>query len=242
MRLAVVMALVAVGDTATQVLIDRGWTMGFEQASVVRVLGALPVLHWPFGGFVFALEVDKWDWYWLQAGQRDEAYQLTYQQWDKAMDLVTLGAALIVALHWKDRVARLLALGTFVWRVAGVVVFYVTKQEATLIAFPNVFESLFLLYVLYHLLTGREQMLHGPWSTLGVMLALTLPKMAQEFFLHLLDGRPQDVWEVPIPGPLVVKFWLGVLYGPVLVALGYLVATRRGRRVRGDREADLSAV
>ena len=79
-RLGLAVALVLAGDRLTALLVGQGWTMGFGLVTVLRVLSALPILRFPLAGFLLALEVDKWDWYWLDAGNRGDKFEQTYQR------------------------------------------------------------------------------------------------------------------------------------------------------------------
>jgi hypothetical protein len=232
--------LVFVGDRATDALISNGWTMGIVPVTAIRIVSALPILQFPIAGFIFALEVDKWDWFWLSAGSRGEAYQLFYQQWDKVMDLVTLGIAALVAMRWRDRLTRSIALASFLWRLLGVLLFIVFGSKWLLIAFPNVFEALFVLYVLFHLLTGRDRMFNGWREASIVLVALLVPKVASEIFLHGMNTRPGDVIELPIPyGWLEGMLWAVLMYGTGALSLVLLAARSHVTRARIDREEDL---
>jgi hypothetical protein len=242
-RLAVVAVLVFIGDRATEELIRNGWTMGILPVTAIRILSALPVLHFPIAGFIFALEVDKWDWFWLSAGSRGEAYQLFYQRWDKVMDLVTLAAAAVVTMRWEDQVSRSIALAAFLWRVLGVLLFVAFGLKWLLLVFPNVFEALFVLYVLFHLLTGRDRMLHSWREASIVLIALLVPKVASEVFLHVMNTRPSDVVSLPIPNGWVEGvFWSALMYGTGALALMWLARRSHVTRNAADREEDLSAV
>ena len=238
-RLAIAILLVVAGDLITGVLIDRGLTLPLGVMTVVRVLSALPILRFPLAGFLVALEVDKWDWYWLDAGNRGDDFEAFYDGWDKVLDLLVLGAAAVVAWGWRDRLMRALALAAFGWRALGTMVFLMTERGWTLVIFPNVFQSLFLMYLVYYLVSGRPRMLRSRWVAAIAVLAALVPKVAEEYFIHVMGGRPWD--HVPLPTPDVLEpfIWLVLIYVPAVLVVAVLAITTRGDGRSGDREAQL---
>src|SRR5205823_11036272 len=102
---------------------------------------------------------------------------------------------------WPDRRARWLALGSYVWRAIGVGLVLVTGRRALLLPFPNVFESIVLLYLIFRTLSGHQHMLQSTTAMLVVFIVLLVPKMGQEYALHVLqDNRPWDVIHL-VPWP-----------------------------------------
>ncbi|MDP2328884.1 MAG: hypothetical protein Q8M79_12470 [Dehalococcoidia bacterium] len=238
-RFTLVIMLLIVGDRIAAGLTSQGWRMDQGAVIVVRVLTALPTLRFPLEGFLLALEVDKWDWYWLDAGSRSKEYQALYQQWDKVLDLFALGVAAFVALRWRDRTMRTMALAAFLLRAGGVGAFLLTEERWLLVAFPNVFETLFLMYVVFQVIAPREPMLTGAGSAAAVFLAALLPKLAAEYYLHILERRPWDSLDLPIPDMLEPQVWLALVYLPAAVVVALLV--RRGRRLAVQHGRDPGA-
>jgi hypothetical protein len=235
--------LVFVGNRLTGLLVANGWVMSIVPVTAIRIAATLPILHFPLAGFVFALEIDKWDWYWLSAGSKGLEYQLFYQRWDKVMDLATLGVAAAVTLRWQDHIARRLALATFAWRLIGVLLFTALGYKWLMILFPNVFEAVFVLYILFHIVTGRQRMFDGWLEASLVLVALLIPKVVAEYFLHVLNNRPENVIQVPIPnGWIEGLFWSAAMYGSGALTLVWVSWSSRGARTTRDREEDLSAV
>lgn len=244
LRLAIVALIVAAADIATAQLSRRGGTLDFEPVTVLRVLSALTILRYPLAGFVLSLEVDKWDWFWLGMGEQSDAAQEGYQHWDKSVDLICLGIAAIVVLKWPDTRAKVLALCAFAWRSIGLAVYFATDQRWLLIVFPNVFESFFLLYLIFRVLSGHPRMLYSGKAMMLVTLALLIPKVATEVFLHFLNDRPWNRYQL-MPDDLSILdawIWGGLLYLLPLLALVILVTHAHGRATHGDPEAQVSAV
>jgi len=241
LRLALVGLVVFAADALTESMSHRGLVLSAWIVTAIRVVSASVILRYPLAGFVFALEVDKWDWFWLGMPDLGDAGQTWYQEWDKVLDLVTLGAAAYVASRWVDPLARRIAIGMFVYRVIGVALFSATQERWLLIVFPNVFETMFLLYLIFRVLTGRTEMIPDRGTATLVMLALLLPKVGQEVFLHGLEARPWHMWRL-LPWPHADAWLWGIaLYALPLAALVMLVWTSEGRATRRDPETHLEA-
>jgi hypothetical protein len=147
--------------------------------AVVRLLGALPVLRWPFFGGIFAIAVDQSDLFIMNlvdaGGVRD------YQTFDKYLDQAYLLAFLVVALRWSG-LPRLIAVGLYLFRFAGFLAFEVTQERDVLLFFPNLFEFWFLL------VAGVKQFHLDATLTTRHLVLLALPllalKLFQEYAIH----------------------------------------------------------
>lgn len=228
-RIALLVLFVVVGDRVTVFMSHHQWTLDRDAVIAVRLFTALPIIRYPFEGFVVALEIDKWDWFWLAAGDQPEASQTIYQEWDKVLDLFVLAMGLVASLRWPDSVVRRLLLVTFALRVAGVAAFLLTEQRWFLVAFPNVFESLFLMYVVFRLVSGQDRMLTTRWGIILAFCAALVPKLVEEYFLHMLNRRPWDLVQLPIPDAFEPRIWIVAMYLPA-VAVVLLLAQRQAVR------------
>jgi hypothetical protein len=177
--------------------------------AIVRVLGSLPVLRWPFWGGLLAIAVDQSDLFLMNL--LDLGGVSDYQTFDKYLDQVYLLAFLVVALRWQGA-PRLIAVGLYVYRFVGFVAFEVTQERDLLLLFPNLFEFWFLFVA--GLMQFRPRVGNGPkaapapgsvehsglnagayapdvaklWPVLCLLLAL---KLLQEYAIHYarwLDG------------------------------------------------------
>jgi hypothetical protein len=143
-----------------------------------RLLGALPVLTWPFAGALVAVLTDFGDLFlmdWL-GGIPD------YQRFDKVCDLAYMTTFAIVALRWRP-LERNVAIGLLALRLAGDALFELTGARAVLFAFPNLFEFWFIF------VAARDRFrpsfeFHTP-STAVALVSLLIAKEAQEWFLHV---------------------------------------------------------
>ncbi len=169
--------------------------------AIVRVLGSLPVLFFPFYGAILAVLTDLSDLFLMnllhEGGVRD------YQEFDKWCDQVYMLTFLIVALRWRGA-ARNVAIGLYAYRMAGFVAFEATQERDLLIFFPNVFEYWFIFVAgikHFHLeATPESEYDFGPearrfggfvpfrYSTgqlAAVLPVLLAGKLAHEYMLHV---------------------------------------------------------
>lgn len=114
-----------------------------------------------------------------------------YAQLDKALDTYYLTIQLIVAWGWENQWARIPAIVFYIHRVVGVVLFEITGLRWLLLVFPNMFEN----WWLYCVAVARFAPRWAPrsWATLLVpVIALLIPKLAQEYLLHYAEAQPWD--------------------------------------------------
>jgi hypothetical protein len=172
-------------------------TTTFVAIGIVRVLGSLPVLRWPFAGGLLAILVDLVDLVlldWLDPSAFDR-----YQAFDKYLDQVYMAAFLVVALRWRGT-ERNVAVALYAYRLIGFVAFELTGERFLLLVFPNVFELWFLAVAALH---ARGRSLAWTPPQLGAVLGVSLvAKELQEWALHgarLFDSMSslnvlRDVW------------------------------------------------
>jgi hypothetical protein len=146
---------------------------------VVRLAVPLLVLRRPLLGGLAAIVADTCDivvfnvWGWPS---------WPYHRLDKALDLYYLTLELWVSRHFLP-LERGIAAALFAWRAIGVVLLETLGWRSTLLLFPNVFEWWFLLVLVRdrwapdHALTPRR--------AAGWLVALLVPKLGQEYALHV---------------------------------------------------------
>ena len=150
------------------------WIIAF-----VRRRGSLPVLRWPFYGAILAILVDQSDLFFMNLLHLGGV--TNYQTFDKLLDQVYIGCFLIVALRWQG-LDRNVAVGLYVYRLAGFFAFEATQSRDVLLLFPNLFEFWFVL-VAAKLQFGWEKSLRGRRLAL-VAAALVALKLFQEYAIH----------------------------------------------------------
>ncbi|HEU5205723.1 MAG TPA: hypothetical protein VFU17_15635 [Candidatus Limnocylindrales bacterium] len=154
-------------------------TPTFLLIAVVRVLGSLPVLRWPFAGGILAVLVDLLDLIlldWL-----DPLAFVHYQAFDKYLDQVYMLTFLVVALRWQG-IERNVAVALYLFRLVGFIAFELTGARISLVLFPNVFEIWFLVVAGLHAI-GRNVAWKAP-QLVAVLAVALLAKEVQEWAIH----------------------------------------------------------
>jgi len=163
--------------------------------AIWRIVGSLPVLWWPFWGGIFAILVDGSDVF-LRNLFGIEGVE-RYHTFDKLLDQFYMFLFLVVAMRWSPT-PRNIAVGLYVFRVVGVIIFEVTGERDALWLFPNLFEFWFVFVtgIQYFGLEAKEDDPREPWfwglmpfsySTLQVTVAMVVIaafKLPIEYVLH----------------------------------------------------------
>src|SRR3989304_5373079 len=162
--------------------------------AAVRLLGALPVLRWPFFGGLLALLVDQSDLFMMNllplGGVRG------YQSFDKYLDQAYLLAFLAVAMRC-PATPRNIALGLYAFRLLGFLVFELTDERAVLLFFPNLFEFWFLLVAGLQRFRIEDRLSQPAFRSL--VAGLVALKLFQEHAIHY-PRRPKTEGTLPVPG------------------------------------------
>ncbi len=165
-------------------------TTGQVIVIVLRMVMPLLILKRPLAGGIIAMLLDALDVViveWFGTGGMGPHYQNT----DKALDLYYLGLEAWVARSWTARIPRLTAIGLFLYRLVGVILFELTGARWMLFAFPNLFEHWFLFYLLRNrFFTGLTL---DTWrQAITWLVILYIPKLGQEYLLHVAEAQPWD--------------------------------------------------
>ncbi len=154
-------------------------TLEHVVVGLARIAGSLPVLRWAFVGGIIAVLVDFSDLFMMNL--LDLGGLKNYQAFDKWVDQVYMLTFLAVALRWKGP-ARSIAIGLYVYRLVGFVVFEAAGERAVLLLFPNVFEFWFLFVA--SLPHWRPGFAYTPRNLALVGSILVALKVFQEYVLH----------------------------------------------------------
>jgi hypothetical protein len=164
-------------------------TTGQFVVIALRVLVPLVIPRYPFWGVVACLLLDGGDVILVElfgsGGMGDHYHQL-----DKILDLYYLAIAAGVAwFRWTERLPRLIAVALFGYRLVGVALFELTETRWLLFVFPNLFENWFVF------VAGRDLFKPGyaldSWRRcLTWLLILYIPKIGQEYLLHVAEAQP----------------------------------------------------
>jgi hypothetical protein len=165
-------------------------TTGQIVVIALRIVVPLLSLRKPLAGGILAMALDGLDVVIVElfgAGGMGSAYH----QLDKVLDLWYLGLEAWVASRWEMRVPRIIALALFGWRVIGVALFEILDWRPILFIFPNLFENWFLFVLVVWRWFPRVDL--RTWRpALTWLLVLYIPKLGQEYLLHIAQAQPWD--------------------------------------------------
>ena len=147
--------------------------------SIVRIVGSIPVLFFPFWGSILAILVDLSDLFLM--GFIKLGGVSNYQKLDKFLDLFYMSLFLIVSLRWDSR-EKFISIGLFTFRMLGVTLFFIFNIRIILVFFPNVFEFWFVLITGYKYFNQNKSIL--PSVIFKILLIAFVLKLSHEIFIH----------------------------------------------------------
>lgn len=153
--------------------------------TVLRLSVPLLILKWPLVGVIASMFLDSSDWH-LYPFRTSQDYA-NYQVWDKLLDSYYLFLAFYTSLFWKDIKARFMSVFLFLFRGVGVILFTLTSDKIFLFLFPNIFENFFLFYLLYKLISKKDQLFLPGEKGILLLTIIAIPKIFQEYLLHKAD-------------------------------------------------------
>lgn len=174
---------------------------------VLRLLVPLSILRWPLAGGLLSMVLDALDVVLVDGlasvfGEPGE-FGPFYAQIDKWLDLWYLSLELVVVRRrWDPSIVRTAATLLFVWRLIGVILFEITGERPLLFVFPNLFENLYLYVLIVRRLAPRLEPRSLP-ELLLVLVVLFIPKMFQEWILHVDELHPWQWLRESVIRPLV---------------------------------------
>jgi len=119
--------------------------------------------------------------------QKNSAYQL----FDKTMDLYGYCFALALSYTSQSLIFGIL-LFLFLLRATGMVIFLIKREKKTLALFPNIFENIFIVYILTLSFPSLNFLLEG--NTLYItLLVLSAATIARECFLHIKEIQLHEI-------------------------------------------------
>jgi hypothetical protein len=146
----------------------------------IRTIGSLPVLVFPFLGSIFAILIDLSDLFmmdFLQLGGVSD-----YQKLDKFADVFYMTLFLIVSFRWNSY-EKFISIYLFLFRIIGLVLFFLFNERFILVLFPNVFEFWFVL------ISGHKYFFNYIISRKTIIKLLFISiifKLPHEIFIHYI--------------------------------------------------------
>jgi hypothetical protein len=159
----------------------------------LRLIVPITILRWPLNGAIVSAILDAVDVVLVDLIARfvrtPAGFGARYAQIDKWLDAHYLAVEAVESRRWPETLERRIALALVAHRLVGVAAFEVTGNRRLLIAFPNLFEN-FYWYVLVRRLLRPGRPLKGPGEAARVLTLLLIPKLAQEWILHVAELHP----------------------------------------------------
>ena len=155
----------------------------------VRLLVPLLIFRWRLFGGLASMIVDALDVVLIDAIGLG-GFGGHYHQTDKVLDMYYLAIEFgIAARTWSNPWERWPAVGLFVFRAIGAVLFEITQERIVLFMFPNLFEN-WWLYVVVVRKWWPGSRPKSMKTTAIPLLLLLIPKMGQEYLLHYSEAQP----------------------------------------------------
>ena len=155
--------------------------MSLEEIIVttVRLIGAIPVLFYPFFGSIFAILVDLSDLFII--GNLDLGGVRNYQKTDKILDISYMITFLIISLRW-SKTEKNISIILFLFRLTGMVLYELSGSRIILFSFPNIFEFWIVGVSFYKFIYKNKPL---KLKTISIILILaSILKLLQEWILH----------------------------------------------------------
>ena len=155
--------------------------MSLEEIIVitVRLIGAIPVLFFPFFGSIFAILVDLSDLFII--GNLDLGGVRNYQKTDKILDISYMITFLIISLRW-SKTEKNISIILFLFRLTGMVLYELSGSRIILFSFPNIFEFWVVGVSFYKFIYKNKSL---KLKTISIILILaSILKLLQEWILH----------------------------------------------------------
>src|SRR3989304_4955655 len=155
---------------------------------LLRLILPLSILRYPLWGGILAMLLDGADVIiagWLNMGDFS-----SYHTTDKYLDMYYLTLEVYKSLSWQNALACRTSMFLFIYRFVGVIWFEATNLRILLFVFPNLFENFFLFFEAYRKIKKTEKL---SWK--GILIALIIlliPKLVQEYLMHVVLLRPWD--------------------------------------------------
>ena len=151
----------------------------------LRLIIPFTIFRWPLLGGILAFAADFYDFPLLNTFGWGFLTPETYQPVDKMFDVYYLSFEFLVALRWRDLLARKSAIAFFSWRLIGVIAFELTQMRKLLFFAPNIFEYFYLTFLTIKKFRPAFRLTR---KTLAIMLlVIGVPKLVHEYILHYLE-------------------------------------------------------
>jgi len=155
---------------------------------LLRLLSPLLLLFSPQAALLFSFFLDAID------GDLLETFvgfkRITYQKYDKLLDSWWLFFVMIYLLQIDvSHLGWFLFL--FLYRMLGVLIMMIRNEEWLLFVFPNVFESVFAIYLFFP--GWIEWRIYDIFPPIPIVVILTIIGLIREYWLHVIH---RDIFDL----------------------------------------------
>ena len=202
---AAIAAAAAIAMVALVVAKAAGASFSNGELIIIALRLAVPFLifrYWLVGGIV-AMLLDAADVILIDLLSLG-GFGEHYAELAKVLDSYYYVIEVVVALRWDNPWMRWPAALLFVYRVMGAVLFEVSDTRLFLFLFPNLFENWWLYCVV--VMKWFPSIVPHTWkSTIVPLVLLLIPKMGQEYLLHVAEAHPWGWTKDNILDPIGLK-------------------------------------
>ena len=148
----------------------------------VRLIFAPLIFVWPFISVIISFLLDLIDGDIAAYAVSEKNYQII----DKTVDFWVYTFEMIYAwINFQD--FRLLLLALLLWRLVGMVLFYMTSNRRLFIVFGNYFENIFYLIFFGVTVPALNWLVHNGNVYYFAVIAVSIVKFFQEWFVHVAE-------------------------------------------------------
>lgn len=161
----------------------------FLFSSLLRVVLPLFIFKYPLFGVVAATFLDIID---IEFASRKVLTLMQYEITDKVLDTWWYFVALAYSGSFMPQFFLIL-LPLFIYRLAGVVLFFLRRERKILFFFPAFIENVFLLFFFSLYFQSLNFLTEGN-NLYFSLLVVSLFKIGQEFWVHIAEiSIPEDI-------------------------------------------------
>lgn len=152
---------------------------------LARLLIPFSIFRWPFWGALASALADGADIMVFEKFGIGVVGWERYHQLDKFLDIYYLFFLLLSSLKWNNAFARRVSLALFLWRLAGVIVFEITRWRGTFLFAPNIFENFYLAITAVSFFLPRSNLTTA--RIIFILVLAGIPKIIQEYIMHYIE-------------------------------------------------------
>lgn len=156
--------------------------MGEILTIIIRLILPLSILRFPLFGALLSISLDYFDYDFIRFLNNGDL--TNYQIIDKALDLYYLSLELYVTTSWQNSLVKITSLLLFIYRILGILLFFLTQNVIFLVIFLNLFEFFYLFYLGFRKIFQKDPVT-SIVRLMIIFFLLLIPKFLHEYSLHI---------------------------------------------------------